>query len=246
MLASSALAGFPTPVKSPGGGEGLAVGDFNNDGRDDLLSFSSGSDTSVSVYLSGGDGTFRKSTKLTSATGELCSDYTGDPAGVDVNGDGNLDVVAGTFKLRSKIRYVMAWETWIAVADFTLYKNAWLGRGDGSFGPLTVLQQTEFKDWQVPYADFISLGTDADFNHDGFPDAAGLSFDNQGRGVGPIVVVLDYLGLENGTPSSPLYFDIGSTHLSTIASGDFDGDGWSDIVASGNNTLIVLLNDRHW
>ena len=43
-----------------------------------------------------------------------------------------------------------------------------------------------------------------------------------------------------------LYFDIGSTHLLTIASGDFDGDGWSDIVASGNNTLIVLLNDRHW
>ena len=34
MLASSALAGFLTPVKSSGGGEGLAVGDFNNDGRD--------------------------------------------------------------------------------------------------------------------------------------------------------------------------------------------------------------------
>ncbi len=63
MLASSALAGFRTPVKSAGGGEGLAVGDFNNDGRDDLLSFSSGNNASVSVFLSDGDGTFHGSAR---------------------------------------------------------------------------------------------------------------------------------------------------------------------------------------
>jgi hypothetical protein len=172
MLASSALAEFRPPVNSTGGAEGLAVGDLSNDGRDDLLSFSSGSNSSVSVYLSGGDGTFRKSAKLSGATGELCSDYTGDPSGVDVNGDGNLDVVTGTFKLRSKIRYVMWWGQYTAVADFTLYQNAWLGRCDGTFGPPTILRQTEFKDWQVPVADFVSLGTDNDFDRDGRPDAA--------------------------------------------------------------------------
>jgi len=49
------------------------------------------------------------------------------------------------------------------------------------------------------------------------------------------------------TSPSSLYFDIGSTLIVTIASGgDFDGDGWSDIVVSGNSTLVVLLNDGVW
>ncbi len=70
--------------------------------------------------------------------------------------------------------------------------------------------------------------------------------DVNGDGNLDVIAITLQIHAEDGTVPSPLYFDIGSTHIQTIASGDFDGDGWSDSVASGNNTLIVLLNDGDW
>ena len=201
------------------------------------------SNATINVLLSDGDGTFRRSARLSGVTGELCNFPTG-PSGSDVNGDGYLDVTASTFQIHGKIRYVRTDSGVFAVADFTLSSNAWLGQGDGTFGPHIISQPFEFQDWYVPDTDFSHGETswDIDFDQDGLLDFAALTFDERLRSSGPIQVVLDYAG----PAPVRLSFDIGPTHLSTIVSGDFDGDGWLDIAASGNKTLIVLLNDAEW
>lgn len=54
----------------------------------------------------------------------------------------------------------------------------------------------------------------------------------------------------DGTYQAPLSYPAGR-NPGSIASGDFDGDGWVDLVvvnslSSGKPTLSVLLNDANW
>src|SRR5262245_10070340 len=56
-LEGRAVPAFLTPVSTPSTG-GVTAGDFNNDGRDDLLRLDRSSNT-VSVLLSNGDGSFQ-------------------------------------------------------------------------------------------------------------------------------------------------------------------------------------------
>jgi hypothetical protein len=83
----------------------IAAGDFNNDGKIDLVT--ANGYNSVSVYLGNGDGTFQA--PITTVTTDYCNFVV--PA--DLNGDGKLD---------------------IAIID-SPYISILLGNGDGTFQP---------------------------------------------------------------------------------------------------------------
>src|SRR5262245_5826357 len=63
VLEDRTVPSFLAPVTSAGGGNALTVADFNHDGRDDVVVFSS--KNRLSVSLSNGDGSFSLSSKLT-------------------------------------------------------------------------------------------------------------------------------------------------------------------------------------
>src|SRR5215813_593424 len=66
----------------------IGTGDFNNDGRPDVASGSSGA---VSVLLATADGSGFEAARIFPVSGSVNSLAVG-----DVNGDGNLDIVAAT------------------------------------------------------------------------------------------------------------------------------------------------------
>ena len=96
----------------------VGVGDVNGDGKPDLLVANSESDT-VGVLLGNGDGTFQAAVTYNSSgqfsrhgVGDLIDSFKIRITVVDVNGDGKLDLVFGTFGV-----------------------GLMLGNGDGIFGP---------------------------------------------------------------------------------------------------------------
>src|SRR5262245_27549990 len=220
VLEDRTVPSFLAPVTSPGGGNALTAADFNHDGRDDVVVFSS--KNRLSVSLSNGDGSFSLSSKLTTAKGELgFSPYVS-----DVNGDGKLDIVATT--VAGKLNYE------------TYYEYVWLGNDDGTLGPPTV---TSFQYGFPGYIDNPQYAV-ADFNHDGTTDAAFAS-----PWWSPGVVAL-LLNNPDGTTQPLQTYDAGKDPGS-IAAGDFNGDGWIDLVvvnslSTGQPKLSVVLNDRSW
>ncbi len=89
MSRRPALAGVYDPDQFSVGSipAGVAVGDFNVDGRDDMAVVNSGSPTSVSVLLANADGGFAPKVDYSVVAGAL------DATAGDMNGDGKLDLV---------------------------------------------------------------------------------------------------------------------------------------------------------
>src|SRR5687767_12909592 len=88
-----------------------ATGDFNGDSVLDKAEITS--PTTITVSLQGKDGSYIVSATLTSAKNRAI----GSVSVADTNGDGNLDVVAGSGSGGPKFS-----------------SNVWLGNGDGTFG----------------------------------------------------------------------------------------------------------------
>ena len=247
---------FSAPVVSPGGGDSPAVADFNHDGRDDVAVFAAKG--RVGVSLSNGDGTFRQSAALSGVTGTPWMLGVG-----DVNGDGRRDVRAWSFRSSTSkspggrmSNASMTSSDGISPAGAclqgtcggtptsptgTLYLSTWLGNGDGTFGAAG----TTSSDWWygIPAGPSNAYSTEADLNRDGILDVASLYGSSTG-------VVSVYLGGGDGTYQQRQSYPAGPTPGS-IASGDFNGDGWVDLVVvnslgSRQPTLSVLINDAAW
>jgi hypothetical protein len=227
-----------------------ATGDFNNDGKLDVLL---GSSNLPGVSLLFGDGAGNlvlAATLLDSGTGDRV-------AAADFNGDGNLDVAAWTVSVGLQVflgdgagGFTPAPATppvpTTAVflleaadvdanghADLLLVDSTFdaahvtvlLGDGTGAFAPA------------VGGGGGLFAGTAAvaDFDGDGFPDVAVPGLDG--------LTILRGDGAGGFTAVGP--FPAGSGIARGIAASDFDGDGALDvaIAAQGPDALVVLLND---
>jgi len=245
-LESREVPALLAPMTSQGGGIRIAAGDFDNDGRDDVAVLqgsilssqvveSGGTNdvvaldtkTNATIRLSKGDGTFRKSINLKGAVGSHIELFEVS----DRNGDGNLDIAIRT--ATDNGGHTNQGGYWNTV---TTRLNVWLGKGDGTFGNVKVTVEPIY----IGFGLFNSQSVSADFNRDGIADRATVN--------GSSNVVIVSLGNANGTYQSPRTFPAGASP-GTIAVGDFNGDGWIDVVVGNNvpaNSLTLLFNDGKW
>jgi hypothetical protein len=233
----------PAVTYSTGGytPESIAMGDFNGDGKADLVvanygSAAAGNLGNVSVLLGNGDGTFQSAVSY---------DGGGSPAFVavaDFNGDGKADLAVGqsggvgiflgngdgTF-LANGLYVAGANPSSIAIGDFNLdgkldlavgeanilTNDAYvlLGKGDGSFE--TAVPLTTGAD---PYS--VVVG---DFNGDGKPDIA--TANNQSNNVSVLI------GNGDGTFQPAVNYPAGDDP-NCIVVADFNGDGVADLASS--------------
>jgi hypothetical protein len=227
----------------------VVAGDFNNDGKLDLVIAAACDGTCAlgltSILLGNGDGTFQAPTPVISGNGRL--------AAADVNADGKLDLVLeadptvaetylgngdGTFSNASN--YVLSLPgypgiiqpSWIAIADFNLdgkpdvaAGNAvLLGNGNGTFHGIQL--------GVVPGVGPAAIT--GDFENNGTPDVALLSNPE----IGTTYYYNVYILRNNGAGALSLI------HTYTlqepgygVATADFNGDGKLDLVVFGTDPI---------
>ena len=233
----------------------IALGDFDNDGKPDIVVSEQAGLDMVEVLLGNGDGTF--STAVPYSAGHNTFYCT---VG-DFNGDGNLDIAVsnhsdntisiflgngdGTFRSQL-VSAAGLTPAEMAVGDFN--KDGKLdivvmndeettfsilhGNGDGTFqSPVAYASGTN-----PAYPDGSSSNfAVGDFNHDGNLD---LAISNSSNNTVSIV-----LGNGDGTFRAPVTYSVGTWPMQ-IATADFNGDGNLDIAvanATSPGTVSVLL-----
>lgn len=215
VLLGNADGTFGTALNSAVGDSpmSLAVGDFNTDGKLDLVMAHYASGT-VRMLLGNGNGTFG-----TAAAIALDSKPTSVAVG-DFNADGKLDIVAtGSIDVFDGCNYYGCY------GHVDGRANVLLGTGAGTFA--------------APIASFLGYGSHtggaavADFNGDGKRDLASTS------DLGTVDVLLGTGGGSFGSASS---FSVTGSPNSMTA-GDVNGDGKIDLVTANANsgTVGVLL-----
>jgi hypothetical protein len=201
---------FGTPLSATGAH--IAHGDFNGDGKLDLLAIASPSIYAYNTYLLLGnsDGTFQSPVPVPDSS-NLWPMYSQlvDAAVYDVNHDGRSDLVgaSGPSPLAPGV---------ISVA---------LSNGDGSFRAVTTVSPSEMQ--YSPFYYPNTLPALADFFGHGQLDAAYGSLSHayvlKGHGDG----TFDQVGTVMALPAIGSSPSLGAL---SVASGDFDGDGKRDFV----------------
>jgi len=214
------------------GASSVVAADLNHDGKLDLVvgNFQAigwtDNTLGISVLLGNGDGTFQMHTDYPGASmvQNLGSPSEGASVAIaDLNGDGNLDVVATGPQLGAVV---------------------WLGNGDGTFRASTRYSNTG--------SDSSALAV-GDFNGDGIPDLAvtngsqtiactgGYECNPGWVYQGTTVSVL--LGRGDGSFGPPLAYQTASDPES-VAVGDFNKDGKLDLVVVGGvGPASILLGN---
>jgi large repetitive protein len=224
----------------------VAVGDFNGDGKPDLVALSiSNPCKCISVLLGNGDGTFQTAVNTNPS-------FNVETIGIgDFNRDGKLDLVtAGNFATNvllgngdGTFRYGASYNggsypASIAVSDFNgdhkldlaiaslgYGISILLGNGDGTFQAGVNYPTNEPGTVRV-----------ADFNGDHKMDLVTANFEfPPGASV--------FLGNGDGTFQPAMLYP-GGTEIVDVAVGDFNGDRKPDLVLANYryNNVIVLLN----
>jgi hypothetical protein len=217
------------------GVNGAATGDFNGDGKLDLVTCIS---TMGGCYLfpGNGDGTF-------ASPQTLAANLWGPIVAVDLDGDGHLDIVSapsdhgpsidvlwgdgkGNFNLQAVP--VPAWDYNIAVGDIDGD-----GRKDIVLGSSGILYQTALRAFTFDGSvnDFGISPAVADLNKDGFDDVIGY---RQGN-------VRSYLS--QGSKGILHSHIINLNDAKAVAVGDFNGDKKLDIAAATSSNVTILTGD---
>jgi hypothetical protein len=219
-------------------GMGVAVGDYDNDGRPDL--FLTGYGRCI-LYHNNGDGTF---TDVTAKAGVAAPGWTTSAVWFDYDNDGRLDLFVCSFvefgigKLvfcgDNKIgrRYYCIPKVFKPTASLLFHNN-----GDGTFTEVS-------KDTAIGKAMGKGLGVVAtDINNDGRMDlfvandtVANFLFANRGGGKWDEIGLLSEVGYSaNGQPRSGMGVD----------AADVDGDGYADLfVANVDNEMFSLYRNN--
>jgi FG-GAP-like repeat len=234
-ICTPAWAQFETRAANPfpEGVYSIATGDFNNDGKLDVVMMVGGG---FAVALGNGDGTLQKavwySTQLAYSL-----------AAADFNGDGNLDIVVadenqnpstvsvylgngdGTFKTPPITSNTTNYNEFIAVGDFNgdgkpdivvienPHVSVLLGKGDGTFGPPSDNDSFVGVHWL----------TVADFNNDHKLDVLATADFGSSYSIGV------FLGNGDGTLQNSITTSTEFVPLS-VAAGDLNGDGKMDAI----------------
>jgi hypothetical protein len=197
----------------PGFGQGVAVGDFNGDGKLDLAAtnylaadgcnpLGCGA-SSVGIMQGNGDGTFLAPPVYSSGGYQPWSVAIG-----DVNGDGNPDLVVGN----------------LCQSQSNCNNGAigiLLGRGDGTYQATKVYNSGGY------YPSSVAVG---DFNGDGKLDLAVANDCQSSSNCNGVVAIL--LGNGDGTFQPAQTFASGGFVASSITVGDVNGDGKLDVLVT--------------
>lgn len=241
---------FGKPIVSPMISTGtnlLLTGDFNADGKTDLLI---GEDyvLGFGVLLGKGDGSFKTEVDTAVSNGFLSL------AVGDFNGDGKTDVVVsnngtgsnplmniylsngdGTF--RAGAQYTAPFYSSVSVADvnhdgkldlvvtsFAVALQVFLGNGDGTF-------QNPISGPNALYSGGLVID---DFNGDGKLDVVAITYDG----------IAFLAGNGDGTFQNPTYSDSAFQFCCQLVASDVSGDGKLDLVnVNAGSGIVVMLGN---
>ncbi len=239
---------FKAPITVSSASALFAVGDFNGDGKPDLVTTS----FPMTVLLGKGDGTFQ--TAIQAAQGANFALPSGIAVG-DFNGDGKLDVVTGDFlggidvmlgdgkgNLSAPVNFSAgsAFASMVAVGDFNGDHKMDVVALSNLGGTVTVVLGNGDGTFQAGVT-YNAVGTQptfvlvADLNGDGALDLAVTSLTGQIGGAGTISI---YAGNGDGSFQPPVSYNPTAQVNWALAVADFNADGLPDMAFASivNNT----------